>query len=329
MIESSNVLGGWTMHPRALMGHSSVIGPVAVLFAGCSSNAEGDAQGYLAAMRHFSDAHHTFAAVSAVAEDVRLARVFVVRPHTGAVSVIGGDGEIAAELGRKGPGPGEFLQPSQVGVLDSFVWVTDPRRGRVSLFDRNSLIYVRDYVGAADIAGLTQQLGPVAPVALLRDGRVLLSGRGVGTYISGALYRVLAAARPPFVEIDTLAWVSSDAGVTPITIPGANRAFLYVQHPISDAPITITSQSGRVFSVRRPAPQRGSRNVFTVLEMNGPSDSIYSAITYRPLRMPRQLRTRRFSDSQSRFDDDVSEFHLLRPVTSSRIPFRCRATILQ
>src|SRR5690606_24027972 len=60
--------------------------------------------------------------------------LYVIEQQDNEVRVYDAQGTLVRRFGRQGEGPGEFLFPSQLGVVGDTLWVTDLRLQRLSLF---------------------------------------------------------------------------------------------------------------------------------------------------------------------------------------------------
>jgi hypothetical protein len=63
--------------------------------------------------------------------------IYILEPIEKHVAVFSSKGEFRRNIGSAGAGPGEFLAPANIAVVDSTVVVYDRRLRRVSLFDTN------------------------------------------------------------------------------------------------------------------------------------------------------------------------------------------------
>ena len=94
--------------------------------------------------------------------------IYVADGGSAEVHVIRADGSFARSIGGRGGGPGEFIRPSELYVMDSLLLVWDPPSRRLSRFDLGG-----DLVGTRSVA---TALSPNPRlVGLLPDGVMLFA----------------------------------------------------------------------------------------------------------------------------------------------------------
>ncbi len=69
--------------------------------------------------------------------------IFVLDPPIAGVHRFDHMGKWLNTIGREGDGPGEFRHPTEIGWLSDTLWVSDPRLGRLSFFDKYNGDFVR------------------------------------------------------------------------------------------------------------------------------------------------------------------------------------------
>lgn len=178
------------------------------------------------------------------------------------------DGALAGSVGRKGEGPGEFQVPYQVGFFGDSLWVWDVATGRVSYFDQ-----LGEFLGSvAARADVSWEVGPVHPIAPLRDGTFMWM------------------RRPPF---------SSSGPATPEAIPfakidadGRRLALIWEQpwephddagQPFGDAHLSGLGRRGLLVVDRRVWTGTGDPAI-RVSEIGFDGDTIFTAaVPYDPV----------------------------------------------
>ena len=108
-------------------------------------------------------------------------RIWVLQPIEGRIRIFEMGGELLANVGRKGEGPGEFVSPQWVGTVADTVWVADPAQQRITLFDATGE-YIRDERFSIPEAGL--DLVPARPGALMADGSIWTFGEASSEALS-------------------------------------------------------------------------------------------------------------------------------------------------
>ncbi len=85
-------------------------------------------------------------------------RLVIAQRATMSVKVFSADGRLARSIGRRGDGPGEFRDVTEVGLLFDTLWVSDGRLRRVSFFSpEGRLLRTQPYTnlgGRASLLGL-------------------------------------------------------------------------------------------------------------------------------------------------------------------------------
>jgi hypothetical protein len=92
--------------------------------------------------------------------------VYVAQPQDPGIKVFSTTGAFVRDIGRRGQGPGEFMDVSSMGLLgDSLLWAFDGQLGRLTFFDANgglvrtvrvmaqTSVHVLDVVDGAGIFG--------------------------------------------------------------------------------------------------------------------------------------------------------------------------------
>jgi len=90
--------------------------------------------------------------------------LYVVDAHLQRISVFDTEGRFVEEWGRAGAGPGEFVEPYSIAVLDSTVAVFDARTKRVELFSVHGRFERQITVGPVAEANLSR--GPEGVIAM-------------------------------------------------------------------------------------------------------------------------------------------------------------------
>lgn len=115
-------------------------------------------------------------------------RLAIANSGTSDIRVFAPDGALLATFGRKGEGPGEYVQPQLAGwVGDDSLIVFDPQLRRVSILDADTG-YVRSFPIGAEGGGFPLARGALA------DGSLLLGG---GMFFSSDQGFPTGLVRPP------------------------------------------------------------------------------------------------------------------------------------
>lgn len=69
--------------------------------------------------------------------------ILVLDPPIAGVHRFDRMGNWLSTIGEEGDGPGEFRHPTEMGWLSDTLWVSDPRLGRISFFDKHKGAFVR------------------------------------------------------------------------------------------------------------------------------------------------------------------------------------------
>ncbi|MYA33682.1 MAG: 6-bladed beta-propeller [Gemmatimonadales bacterium] len=135
-------------------------------------------------------------------------RLFVLQPQDGNVRVFSHTGEFVRDLGRRGEGPGELMQPSGMGRYGARLWVKERISARLTFFDVATGEAETTRYGA-DVPG---SLNRWLPFAVLANGRFVASpamttGPGGGDDgFKNRLHRHGARWNPPRHAGSTLHW---------------------------------------------------------------------------------------------------------------------------
>lgn len=158
------------------------------------------------------------------------------------VTVLSGRGELKARFGRRGAGPGEFLQVSGLGWLGDTIWVGDGGTHRFSLFTPDG-----------------ELLDVISPVVLAPQHARDLPPR---PYFLFPGREILARTNPPFHlltagTVDSIPYFLMDTGgaVTRQLFRGPTPQPLWIHNPDSDNPFSgrITDQPFVVDPLVRPS----------------------------------------------------------------------------
>lgn len=210
--------------------------------------------------------------------------IYVSQPLARSVWVFDARGRRLANVGRRGSGPGEFLDPREVGWRGDSLWATDAGQGRVTLFPGPTRPVTTITVG-----------GGLYPLALLSDGTLLARENPMASDIGGGTVRTIRYFRVSRsgARLGTVAEVDTRHGWMFIRNPAPGRELpntLRAQ-PFSDMRLVVASANGRsVVVVDRPAASSAGRAEFTVTRYDGSGRRVWiSRVPYTPRRLTREL----------------------------------------
>lgn len=129
-------------------------------------------------------------------------------PREHRVRFFDSDGNLTAEVGRSGEGPGEFRQVTSIGLVGQSLWVSDRAAARVQVFaadgnlERQSLVPTALRLGAG--TDRSADLSPGRLLAVRPDGVLRIEGRTRGTAARLVVLEVpapITAGANPGVEL--------------------------------------------------------------------------------------------------------------------------------
>ncbi len=208
--------------------------------------------------------------------------VFVLESGPARVAVFTPEGVWLRDIGRSGDGPGEFRSPSTLGLDAGRLWVSDPRGGRLEVFnpDGSSDRSVRWSVPADSRGTIAVPYGPLS-------GGFYLAGPAalpVGAVFTGAVdhrtYFRVSEGGDDGQAIYAEEIVSTDFGSADVSGRPA-----VVLHPHRQSPIVRSFPDGSgLLAVERRIPVAGDAATFRVLKVahNGQVDSDWT-VEYSPV----------------------------------------------
>lgn len=221
--------------------------------------------------------------------------VFALEGMDNQIRVYGPGGELLHRIGRRGEGPGEFVDPPWFGIKGDTLWTYDASAGRITLFDRTGQLLGTGTTHGLRVATRTGW-GWLLPRRMLPDGTLL----GWFSRISGS--RDDPAPDPgqnsaiPIVRfdasgdvLDTIGWTPPPPRMVPpvgyetdprrITIGSRSHS---VPMPPSDLPDWLPLDDGYLF-VHAPHPDNAESGVFTITRLGLAGDTVYHReLNYRP-----------------------------------------------
>jgi len=198
------------------------------------------------------------------------------------------DGHAAGHIGRGGEGPGEFVEPWEVGFFGDTLWVMDPNRFHASFFTTDGT-----YLGMAaprvDLGGRDMTGDPPRPERPLRDGTWVGAKPAFSDPIArGTLTDI------PYVHMDSAGtvvdtiWIQAfrRTDVLALLRP-SGRGGMYTQQPFGDAPQWQVLDDGSMVVMSDRVPPKAEGASFTVMRLNASGDTTWRvAIPYTPTPMP-------------------------------------------
>lgn len=231
--------------------------------------------------------------------------IYSVHLGEGAVRRWSADGTPAGSVGRRGEGPGEFLQPGRIGFFGDSLWIMDSRSYRVGYFDPSGtwLGTASPRVGIEGPGGAS--LRPSAP---LRDGTFTAQA-------STPLHLVATGqlTEGPFVRIDTAGnvlasiWNRRHEPRDILALMGSDGfSGTFSGQPFVDSPLSITRERG-VFVVDRRAWTGAGQAAVKVTLIGFEGDTLFTSdIPYTPSPLPSDRvdsAVRAIAERMSRFSE--------------------------
>jgi hypothetical protein len=205
--------------------------------------------------------------------------IYLIDSGSPEILVFDREGHYSRSVGRRGPGPGEFLRPWRVGLVGDTLWVIDSEGWRISLFGPDgALAAVYQPLLRASIPGDAIER---APYAVLADRTVLVLTRSAA---SPDGYGLISMSLEGEV-LATLAYLSIAGRMLEVPLPGEGG--LQLRNPYSHADMLAVPPSGeRVVTLERQEPVADSAANYHVRFMT-PSGQVESLeeVGYQPRRL--------------------------------------------
>ena len=226
--------------------------------------------------------------------------VLALRPER-LLRLFSADGAPLRDIGRPGPGPGEFQLLSTMGLRGDTIWVHDPAAGRFSYFDpEGELLLTRGYERPQLGSGADGRA--IIPEGLLADGSMYGRPGYPGFELAAGMVELL-----PLVRLDSMGSVTDtiltqriSESLWMIAAPDGGSARLYRDQPFGDA--DLVDVGGNVPAVVRVDRSSGPPGSVTVVLHDLHGGEIYNA----SIELPALPLTQ--SDVQRALDDMVAEF---------------------
>jgi hypothetical protein len=111
---------------------------------------------------------YTFTRISDITVDPS-GRIYVLDQIDARILVFDHSGRFVRTVGRRGEGPGEFVQPTGMGWVGDTLWVSDQRLARIALFDTAG-----SAIGTRSVYELTGNQQPIGLVHLAADRSLIV-----------------------------------------------------------------------------------------------------------------------------------------------------------
>ena len=218
-------------------------------------------------------------------------RLFVSQPEVPAVYVLGEAGRVMGTIGRRGEGPGGFIQLAAIGLLGDTLFASDPSLGRVSFFTLDG-DFIRSRQWVADMEpqriedGFQLLLLGAPPVALFTNGSALVRPNMIfrpeppGEGASWTTLRIpLLQIDAESEVVDTLGWEET----TGATVGLRRRGTVFqVTAPLRRSPHTAILPNGAGVAVARDAGP--DRSEVSVSRIGAEGDTLFARdYAYRPI----------------------------------------------
>jgi len=210
----------------------------------------------------------TVGAVAVDAADL----IYVAQPQLGTIRVFDRDGSAVRDIGRRGPGPGEFERVYTIGFLADTLYAIDLGHRRISYFSREGELLRSTNVSPPPVS---PPFFPSMPFAVFPDGSMAIGTAFPANIPAESLRRVPQLLLDRSGEVlDTVAWIAYER--TGRRAPYEGRP-LGVGSPLSDDAFAMFSGDGaRIATIDRTvAPGSGAAS-FGITTTDGAGDTIYS-----------------------------------------------------
>lgn len=211
--------------------------------------------------------------------------IYLTQWETPEVLVMDSAGVFKRTIGGAGQGPGEFFGPGELGWLSDTLWVGDPRRSEIELFDDQDapLATIRFTIqpqDGSDLRGL-----PVGPYSLLPDGTVLARPLGVpiGSAVTGRLSDFL------YLRTDWDGNVLDTLAAVPIrpedylTIPISGGGGIMTSHAVRAGTVFRVLEGDRgILLAERPVPSSADSAVIRITRRGLEGDTLDEGMIVRP-----------------------------------------------
>ena len=221
-------------------------------------------------------------------------RVYVLMTRDQHVAVFTTAGQYLGQIGRKGRGPGEFLQPWKIGLVGDTLWVSDIALQSITMFDPDGLVSVR---GLSSAEWNATQYQPTPPVGVLSNGSFLVEAFLAPDKVDEGLVRQpLLLFDPVSDQFTVFKWRTVQRAYMIVI---TNRGSAFGPQPLSDSPLYDVASDGRAVAMidREVALQPGSH----------------------------EFRVRKYVANQSRLQ---LQYDLKYPYQATRVPERLKDSLV-
>lgn len=205
------------------------------------------------------------------------------------VRVFSTEGEHIRSIGGEGEGPGEFLVPSNMGLLGDTLWVNDPRARRITWFGPDGGVLfttpTQQVPIEAGVMGLSLSVAPAVPQP---DG---LIESDLNMFVGGN--REIRPYRYPVVRfnrdgevVDTARWETADESAPTYRIGGGD---LYAPYLGPLRPVEAELGDGRVV-LDWSVPEGAAEGTLEVVRLGPEQDTLYRReIRYEAISVPAEV----------------------------------------
>jgi hypothetical protein len=220
-------------------------------------------------------------------------RVFVGEGMDRDIKVFSRAGEYLHSIGRRGMGPGEFVNPVWLGLCGDSLWVFDAALNRLTFLTDTGEVMSTLHVSPLPIGGERIRVSWMRPLA---NGLFL----GALGYSSNEIASGRIRARPLLrldslgLVVDTLAVLSVDPKSTMVFRKESETTF--VTQPVREDPLfDISPDGGGIVIVDRRVPDDPEKALLVVTKITADGDTIYEArLRYEPRRLDHRSVRQRF-----------------------------------
>ena len=209
--------------------------------------------------------------------------LYVIEQQDNEVRVYDAQGTLVRRFGRQGEGPGEFLFPSQLGVVGDTLWVTDLRLQRLSLFTTSGE-FLKSFSPPPTPLTLASNINAMLTVGGLRSDGTLGSGWSVAIPRDPPQDTVMI----PIVRMDTTGAIIDTIRLQPWAFPARQTIDLGgrplpVPGETSPMPLYVDAADDGVFVVHREVASNADEGTIRVERFDVDGDTQWvRELRYRP-----------------------------------------------
>lgn len=252
----------------------------------------------------YQEVEEAFAYISAVTLD-DAENLYVAEPSEPKIRIFNRQGRFLRSIGKRGHGPGEFLEPRSIGILDHQLWVLDGASRATTFMDLEGRVQKTITPEPSLVPGVTvHALTPIDTTKYLALIRV--APQAVRAGITTARPVIIVSGGKQVANVVTTLPISRNAFVELRAPDGSPLIFT---NPLNDdAAVVPLPGEDALLVVQGPRPVSPKRAFYSVTRLTLDGDTVYHRLlSYRPLRIsPRKAGqiTETMSAFQGRFRVD-------------------------